>query len=149
MKKLVELITAIVLSVILFPIALIFNIFLLKKGSVFKTICQAVKEIVKLIFDTFEQIAIWIDRLGNVILGNMFEIFFIQKKYYGKTLFDKSEITISSSFGHALEYIYLNKKGLRFAGLLDKILGKNHCKNAYKWKVTKDKFNKNNKTGIS
>jgi len=150
--KILELIAALILSAILFPFALIFNIFLLKKGSILKTIWQVCKEISKLINDTFRQIAIWIDRLGNVILGNMFERALILKKYWGKTLFDKSEITISASLGDALDKKMFNKKGYKFASMIDYIFSirikffeiyfveKNHCVKAFEWYLINKNF---------
>lgn len=147
--KFSELVFAVILSAVLFPLALIFNLFQLKKGSWIKTLWYVANEIVFIIFDTFEYFAVMIDKLGNLIVGPVFIRIFVQKEYRYKTLYGKVRITISAATGHALEWIYLNKAGVKFAKILDKVFGNNHCKNAYKWHLIKEDFNNNNKTGIS
>ncbi|MDD4515630.1 hypothetical protein [Massilibacteroides sp.] len=145
-KKLFELIAALVLSAVLFPIALIYNVIIgFKKLDQF--IWLFVIEIFQLIFDVFEKLAVIIDRLGNVILGNMFCRFFVFKPFRDKTLFFNSEVTISASFGHLQKHGFLNKKGERFRKLLDKVFGKNHCLNAFEFDNLKNMYN--NSTGIS
>jgi hypothetical protein len=143
--KLLELLAAVILSAPLFTIALIYNVFKLKKYSIIPTVWKLLKELAKILFELFRILAVWIDRLGNVILFNLFIDLFLQEK--NKTLFGKSEVTISAAFGHAYEWIYLNKRGLKFVKILDFIFGKNHCKDAYKWHEMKKDFD--NKTGIS
>jgi len=98
-KKLFELIAAIVLSTVLFPIALVYNIVIGFK-TLDRFLWLFVTELYQLTFDTFEKVAVIIDRLGNVILGNMFCRFFVFKQFRKLTLFFNSEVTISASFGH-------------------------------------------------
>ena len=146
--KILELLSALILSAILFPIALIYNLFKIKKGkNVLIFAWKFLVELLKIVFDLFEKIAVIIDRLGNVICGNLFIDIFVQKEYSKKTLFNKSEVTISAAFGHSYEWIYLNKKGLRFVKLLSKVFGKEHAKQAYRFHILKQNFN--SKTGIS
>jgi hypothetical protein len=147
--KLIELIAALILSAILFPLALIFNLFQLKKGSVFSTCFYVASEIIFIIFDTFEYLAVVIDKLGNLILGPVFIRIFVKDEYKYETLFNKVQVTISASLGHAYENIYLNKAGVKFHNFIDLIFGKDHCKHAYKWYLIKKEFNNNNLTGIS
>lgn len=148
MKKVLEFLFAVTFGSVLLVIGLIANMFFWKKGKVLKTIFKTLREIGKLFLDFLEQIAIYIDRMGNVILENLFEVFFVQKEFRKKTLFGKSEVTISASLGHSLECIYLNSAGVKFANLLDKVLGKNHCKDAYQWYLIKKEYNKNKKIEI-
>ncbi len=144
--KFVELFAAIVLSAVLFPIALIYNIIMnFTKLPYFLVLF--IIEIYKLIFDSFEKIAIIIDRLGNVVLANMFINLFIFKEHRNRTLFYKSEKTISAAFGHAFKHGYLKRRGLFFVSFLDKIFGKEHCIKAHEFDLLKELFNQ--KTGIS
>ena len=146
--KILEFFAAIILSAILFPIALIYNILKIKKGKNFLIfVWKFIIEVFKLVFDLFEKLAIIIDRLGNVICGNMFIDIFVLDIFNSKTLFNKSEITISAAFGHAQVNGILNAKGKKFIKLLSKIFGSNHAKNAYKFHLIKKEFH--SKTGIS
>jgi len=151
MKKIKEFTAAIILSAILFPIGFVFNILaiVLFKKKFFVAFWRITKEVLLLINDIFERIAIIIDRLGNVIDGNMFILLFVKNKYHDKTLFGKNEITVSAASGHAENYDYLNNFGNRFVKALNKTLGKNHCKNAYEWYLVKQKHKKANSTAIS
>jgi len=147
--KFTELVFAVILSSVLFPLALIFNITQLQKGSILKDVWYVSVEILKIVFDLFEKIAIIIDRLGNLILGDVFTLLYVKKEFKDHTLFGKSEITISASFGHCLQKFYLKKSGINFTKFLDWIFGKAHCSLAYEWYLIKKNFNQNNKTGIS
>lgn len=149
MKKVLEFLFAVIIGTPLLIIGLISNIFFWKKGKIFVTIYKTIKEVIMLFLDFLQQIAVYIDRLGNVILANLFEVVFVQNKFYKKTLFGKENITISAAFGHAYEWIYLNKFGVHFVYFLDFALGKDHCGQAYKWYLIKEKFNNDNLTGIS
>lgn len=144
--KLFELIAAVLLSALLFPFALIYN-FIVDFKHLDKFVWMLLREVYELIFDAFEKIAVLIDRLGNVILGNMFCRFFIFKQFRKITLFYNSEVTISAAFGHAQRHGFLNKKGDKFRKLLDMIFGQYHCQNAHEFDNLKNMFN--NKTGIS
>ena len=147
--KFIELLAAVLISGILFPFALIFNVILIFRFKLkfARFLIKFLVEIFKLTFDLFEKIAVIIDRLGNVILGNLFIYIFIYKEYKYRTLFNKSEITISASLGHGLINGFLNSKGIKFSNFIDNVFGKDHCINAYKFDLIKIEFN--NKTGIS
>lgn len=149
MKKILEFLFAVTFGTFMLIIGLIVNVFFWKKGKIFKTIYKTLKEILLLFLNFLEQIAVYIDRLGNLILENLFEVFFVKKEFRDKTLFGKSDITISASIGHSLEWLYLKRAGVKFSNILNRVLGKNHCKDAYKWYLVKKEFNKTNKTGIS
>lgn len=147
--KIIELLAAVILSAILFPIGLVFNIcqLVVLRLGFFRFVWLFILETYKIVLDLFEKIAVIIDRYGNVILSGLFIKIFIKNTHNKKTLFGKSEVTISASLGHALTNFYLNGKGLKFCKFIDKVFGKNHCILAYEFKIIKDKFN--SKTGIS
>ncbi len=147
--KIVEFISAIVLAIILFPLGILYSFLtvLIFKLKFLKTILYFLKEVYLIILDIFEKIAVIIDRLGNIIVGDLFIEIFVQKKYRYLTLFKKNEITISAAFGHAYEWIYLKKSGIFFVKLLSKVFGKDHATQAYKFYELKKEFN--SKTGIS
>jgi len=147
--KIIEFIAAVILAAILFPLGILYSLFtvLLLKLKFAKTLWYFVKEVYLIVLDILEKMAVIIDRLGNVIVGDLFIRVFVQKEYRYKTLFKKNEVTISAAFGHAYEWIYLKKSGLFFIKLLSKVFGKDHCKQAYKWHQIKQNFN--SKTGIS
>jgi hypothetical protein len=147
--KLIKMIAALVLSGILFPLALIYNIVVIfKLGRFFVYLLKFIIELFKLIFDVFEKAAVIIDRLGNVILGNIFNDLFLYKEFRKLSKFYQSEVTISASFGHAHKCGYLNSKGEKFRSMLDKVFGKDHCLNAHEFDLLKQTFKKS-KTGIS
>lgn len=142
--KIVEFITAVILSAILYTVSFIYNIFQFRRGSVFKTLYLAIVEIYKVVMDLFEKLAIILDILGNIILSNLItDILLINKE--DKGWFGKAGITISSSLGKALNDKNLNEKGIKFAKILDKPFEYNHCKNAYDWQIMKDEFNEQRK----
>lgn len=144
--KFIELIFAIILSALLFPLGLLFNIVVgFKKLHLF--LWMFLVEVYELVFDSFEKVAVIIDRLGNVIDGNLFIRAFIFKEHRKRTLFNQSEVTISAAFGHAQKHGYLNKRGCIFVRMLDDIFGKDHCLLAHEFDLLKQTFN--HKTGIS
>jgi ABC-type antimicrobial peptide transport system permease subunit len=146
--KFFELLFAVVLSAPLFSIGLVYNIVLcFKVKRFFIFLWKFLTEVYKLIFDVFEKLAVIIDRLGNVIDGNLFIKIFVRPNYQNITWFLMSEITISAAFGHSLKNCYLNERGLIFVRILDKVFGNNHCLKAYNFELLKRKFN--SKTGIS
>lgn len=141
--KVLEFLFAVIFGLPLLIAGFIFEIvqILRLKLRFFKTVFRLILEILKEIYNFFEVLAIFIDKIGNIVVGKLFEFLFINKSAWNLTLFQKANITISASFGQALKYRYLNKKGVQFVKFLDKILGKNHCKNSYEFYIIKKKFN--------
>jgi len=149
--KIIEFIASVILGVFLFPFGIAFEIFQILRLRLrfVKWFWIFTKRIVLELYDIFEVIAVKIDILGNIILGRLFESIFVQKEFWKQTLFGKDGITISASFGHSYEWIYLNEYGVRFVYALDKVFGKKHCDSAYWWHLIKTAFKSNNKTAIS
>jgi hypothetical protein len=141
--KVLEFLFAVIFGLPLLIAGFIFEIvqILRLKLRFFKTVFRLILEILKEIYNFFEVLAIFIDKIGNIVIGKLFEFLFINKSAWNLTLFQKANITISASFGQALKYRYLNKKGVKFVKLLDKVLGKNHCKSSYEFYIIKKKFN--------
>ena len=145
MRKLLEFIVAILISTFLFPLGFIFNIFNIWNFKKFvKYYWISSKEVVKVIFGIFRQLAIFLDILGNVIAGRLFFFMFTNKENQAViTYFGLSGWTISASIGHLEYYNRLNKFGLKFSKFLSVALyEKDHCLKSYKWKLYKEKFNK-------
>ena len=139
LKKLIFMIVAILLSTVLFPIGLITNLIqIYRVGHFFTYLWKFLVELYKLVMDFFLWVALFFDRLGNVVIGNIILFNYVRKEYRDKTLFNQSEITISCSLGHCLENNYLSESGIRFVMVIDFILGKNHCKDAYEWQKNID-----------
>jgi len=114
MKNIINIIyflVALILSAPLFTIALIFNIFQLKKGSIFMTVVKLSYEVFKVIMDLFRYFAVVIDIFGNIILKNMFIKYFLIDKS-NVSWFGKSGITISASLGRSQCDNNLNERGL-------------------------------------
>lgn len=76
----------------------------------------------------FHSTALNLDKLGNVILGELIEWIVTEEL---DTLFGKYENSISQAFGYLIVLQKLNKKGIFFANSIDFIFGKDHCINAY------------------
>jgi len=142
MKKILSFIIAIIISTFIFPLGFIFNIFNIWNFKEFlKYYLKLTIEVCKVICNFFEKIAIFLDILGNVIAGRLFFYSFVKKGFRkDNTYFGVSEWTISASIGHLQYYKRLNKFGLWFSNLLTILIDKNHCINAYNWKIYKDKF---------
>ncbi|RLD69234.1 MAG: hypothetical protein DRI95_00650 [Bacteroidetes bacterium] len=73
-------------------------------------------------------LAVGLDLLGNVAVGELIELLVTDKR---NTLLGKGNITISASLGKLQLEKELNKRGLKFSKLLDKIFEQNHCILAY------------------
>ena len=150
--KILEFVAAVILSAILLPAGLFFNIWELVrfKKRFFVFFIRFLYEIILISLDIFEKIAVIIDRIGNIILGNAFTYFLIKKEFRRHLSFNPYGLnhwTISASTGYFESRNMLNKRGERFSNLLSKILGKDHCLQAYEFQILKDSFN--SKTGIS
>jgi len=143
--KLISLLAAIVLSAPLFTIALVFNLFQLRKGKVFVTFYRLFKEVVNIVFDIFLTVAIIIDRLANVIVGDLIERCVTKER---DTTFGKNDWTISASLGKLQSEVKLIKFGVKFVRFIDRIFGKFHCRDAYNFRKMKANF-EGNATGIS
>jgi hypothetical protein len=144
------LILAIIISLPIFIVGLIFNIITLwkikKAKNFFLFIYNLTKSVYKVLDNLFKQIAWSIDVLANVISGNALNYFFIQKEYYKDSLYGKSGISISMATGYALNRkIFIikdtNNNNFKFANFIDYFFGVNHCINAYKWFLVKKEFN--------
>lgn len=148
--KLIELIAAIVLFILLSFPATIFNLVSIRKKNkkyvwtLFRTLKILIVELVEIVFDLFEILAVVIDRIGNIIIGDLIEYCITKER---DTTFGMSEWTISASIGKLLVENKLNKFGLSFDRFLSKIFGKDHCSQAYKFHLIKQEFK--SKTGIS
>lgn len=114
MQALLLMIVAIVLLVILAPIAIAYKL---------------VKGFILLKFDSrwFKSIAVSIDQLGNVLLGELFtDLLLIKRK---ESIFGSEDETISSVIGKNYLAKNLTKTGLALRLLLHK-LEKNHSVNS-------------------
>jgi len=150
--KILEFIAAIILSAILLPLGIFFNIWELIrfKRRFFVFFGRLFVEIILIFLDIFEKVAVIIDRIGNIILGPAFTYFLIKKEFRRHLSFNPYGLnhwTISASTGYFESRNMLNKRGVRFSNMLSKILGKDHCLQAYKFQILKEKFY--SKTGIS
>ena len=74
------------------------------------------------------QLAITNDYIGNAFGGELVEDCVTTEE---KTLYGNGQVTVSASTGQLETNNKLNKFGVKFANLLSKVLGKDHCKNAY------------------
>ena len=119
MKNLGLLLVAIILALILFPIGIIFIFIVAVRRR------KATKFFTYLSWSCRES-ALGIDRLGNVVCGDMLNAFFIT---HGGYYFGKQGETISSALGKNQLRDTLTKAGLLLAGILD-FIDPNHCINA-------------------
>ena len=144
------LILAIIISLPVFSIGLIFNIVTIWKIRKFKNFFlffyNLTKSVYQVLNNLFKQIAWSIDVLASVIAGNALNYFFIQKEYHKQSLYGKPGISISMATGYALErkiFVVKNEDNtFKFANFIDYFFGVNHCINAYKWFLMRKEFNK-------
>ena len=125
---------AILLSVILYPLGIIYT-FLLQplfiyvgKRNLFRYFWDFIVQIYVVVMNLCFQIAYSFDILGNVVVGDLIELFATKEK---ETLFANKDYTISQSLGYIQEKNILTKNGARIIQFVDFIFGKNHCINAY------------------
>jgi hypothetical protein len=148
--KPVALIAAIILFVPLSIAGLVFNLFQIKKElerkkwTFWRMLLNFLKEIYEITMDTCEKAAVIIDRLGNIIVGDLIEYFVTKER---DTTFGQSEWTISASMGKLLEDNKLTIFGLKFCNFLSKVFGEDHCYWAYEFHKIKESFGST--TGIS
>lgn len=132
---------AIILSIPVFCIGFIFNIFTFKKGRFFWfSAFKMTYEVVLIFYDLFLYLATALDKLGNVIGGNMFITLFVKKGFQKETLFCKNECTISASLGKGIEKQQLNNAGMSFVYFLLIFVKDNHFERAYQWYILKRDF---------
>jgi len=141
--KILELIVAIILSAILIPFGMLFNIWdLIRfKRRFWKIFFRFLYEIILIALDIFERIAIITDRIGNVILGNALTWFFVKRQFYNQLYFNpygSNRWTVSAATGYFSEKNLINKNGFKFNNLLSKVFGKDHCKRAYEFQLLKN-----------
>ena len=80
MRKILEFIIALLISTFIFPLGFVFNIFNIWNFKKFiKYYWILSNEVVKVIFEFFRQMAIFLDILGNVIAGGLFFNVFVKK----------------------------------------------------------------------
>lgn len=131
----IELISAVLLLVILFPIGFLYSLLIepfIKSNElnkVFKYLSKFFYGIYFVIMHIFHSIAFSIDVLGNIIIGELLEKIITNKR---NTWFGMKQHSISQSVGFLEKYGFLNKKGIWLNKLLSKIFGKKHCINAFK-----------------
>ncbi len=141
--KIFLLFLALILSIFVFPIGFVFNVFTFRKKKwFFYSALKMTYEVLLVFYDLFLILAVLIDRLGNVIGGNMFITLFILNDKKNETLFGKNECTISASLGKAVLKKQLNKEGINFVWFLELFAGERHCIEAYQWYLIKKNFNK-------
>lgn len=147
MKKILEFIIALIISTIIYPLGFLFNLFTIHKFKKFVVYYYVLTiQVLKVILEFFRQIAIFLDILANVIAGRLFYTILVNKSLkLSETYFGKSQWTISASIGHVetSKINKLNSKGQWFSKLLSKVLvEKNHCLNAYYFKIYKESYKK-------
>jgi len=143
LKYFTQFISACLISIFLLPVGFIY--FIIKAAVKFRLlgflmyIFLIVAQITKLFFSFLHFIALFLDKLGNIIAGDLLEDLITTDE---DTTFGKFDFTISASVGRLEERFRLNKRGLMFTDLLSKILGNNHAIIAYRYKIELDKLNK-------
>ncbi len=130
---LVEITSAIILAVILFPVGIIYSLLIqplifYKEFKVFKYIKNFFAQIWHILMHLLHTIAFSIDLLGNVIVGELLELIITKQK---DTWFGKREHSISQSIGFLEKYDFLNKRGIWLNRFLSIIFGQKHCINAF------------------
>ncbi len=133
----IELIAAILLAIILFPLGLLYSLYLpFRKGLNFVRFIRYWKnlfiQIYTLIMYMFHSIAFTIDVLGNVIVGELIEDLITKQE---NTWFGCRLHSISQSIGQVQSNNMLNKFGKFLQKSIDFVFGKNHCINAYLFKL--------------
>jgi hypothetical protein len=174
--KPIAFLAAVALFMVCAPVALVFNIstIIKYKQNLFVILGRLFWEIFKIVLDFLLIIAVYIDRLGNIILGPLFIAILSKKTPRGKCRDMKKEIiiidtdkdkhvitdnapfntfglnnwTISASIGRLQEYNRLNAFGVKFAALLDRVFGPAHCKRSFEFHLIKTAFFKST-AGIS
>lgn len=129
----IELVFAIVIAIILYPIGFIFAIiqpifFRNNKRNLVIYLYDFFKQIYIVIMYLFHHIALTIDILGNIIVGDFIELFVTTER---ETLFGNKQYTISESLGYLENRKSLTIFGKKVIKFINFIFGKNHCINAY------------------
>jgi len=126
----IELLAASILFYILAPFGFFLNFFLpiFRKLNYFDFMQRFFINLYFGIMFFFHSTALNLDKLGNVIIGELIEWVVTTKK---NTLFGKYQNSISQAFGFLIFVKRLNKKGIYFAKIIDYVFGKDHCINAY------------------
>jgi len=129
----IMLIAAILLAIILIPIGLIYSFlimpyFVRKKKNIVQYLKDLLYSIYVVITDICYKVALYLDILGNVLIGDFIELFVTKER---DTLFGNREHTISQALGYLQVNGLLTSFGCKFVKLIDSIFGKGHCKNAY------------------
>jgi hypothetical protein len=124
--SIVLLCVAVILSVILYPVWIIYTLWMIIDRIIFPRTNNAVEKSVWYLANTIKSIALWIDQIGNVIGRDLFNKILITRWWYK---FGRVQETISSVLWHNQITWTLTSTGERLANLLDKI-EKDHCKKA-------------------
>ena len=133
-KAIFEVIIALIIGAILFPIGLIFAIiqpifFYNGKRNLILYFWNFIYQIYTVIMYWLHHLALTIDILGNVIAGDFIELFVTKER---DTLFANKKHTISQAMGYLEANNLLTPFGNRIKLFIDKIFGKDHCIDAYK-----------------
>lgn len=126
MISIVLFVVAVILSIVLYPIWIIYTLRKIIDRIIFPTFNNAWKKTVWYLANTIMSIALWIDQIGNVVGRDLFNKILITK--WGHKFWNVHE-TISCVLWHNQITNTLTDLWEWLANLLDKI-EKNHCKNA-------------------
>lgn len=122
--SIVLLCVAVILSVILYPVWIIYTLCMIIDRIIFPRMNNALEKSVWYLANTIKSIALWIDQIGNVIGRDLFNKILITRWWYK---FGRVQETISSVLWHNQIDWTLTSTGEWLANLLDKI-EKDHCK---------------------
>lgn len=137
----IEVIAAIILGILLYPVGLLYSFTLpfkrkYKWTSTFFYFKRLISQIWYLFMLILHQIAYNLDLIGNVIVGEFIEDLITTKE---NTWFGSKEHTLSQAFGFVLHENIVNRFGLLIIKIVDKFFGKNHCINAYLYHMKQKK----------
>jgi hypothetical protein len=121
-------------NIFLLVVALVLFAFVACLGIVYSSVYYLFKEKDKGYSYTY-RCAVMIDILGNVMFGELFELFFAEVRHVG---YFGAKTTISAAIGHLIATKNITNFGLRFSGWLDVAFReKDHCLEAYKKEILK------------
>lgn len=122
--SLVLLVVAMILSVILYPVWIIYTLYMIVYRVFIPSSHTSIEKAVWYLANTIKSIALWIDQIGNVVGRDFFNQVLITPNWYK---FGNVQETISSVLWHNQIDWTLTSTGEWLANLLDKI-EKDHCK---------------------
>lgn len=122
--SIVLLVVAVILSVILLPVWIIYTLWMIIDRIIFPTTNNALQKSVGYLANTIRGVAVGIDQIWNVVCRDLFNKILITDGWYK---FWKPQETISSVLWHNQITGTLTHTWKRLVKLLDKI-EKDHCK---------------------